>query len=207
MKYVDLTAELITPAVASSLISAFMSAYEMAVSASDEIDFLGGDLREQIMPHLRNWAVEYEINRRALSGILPFTCNFENNSRNNHRHLELRRGDYLLTISQTHRFFDLPRDSVFRNEYCMNGQYCLEGFDESVDSSSKNIYAILTHGGGHTTPNFILCGIPAPDMRSWAQSVNLFNVAGTLEIVDSTPVTDEIQLGFRDSVKKRISNS
>ncbi|MCI6487729.1 MAG: hypothetical protein MSA25_06675 [Clostridiales bacterium] len=207
MNHFDLKSELITPAVALKLVPAFVSAYELAASAANEIEFLGGELRYQILPHLRNWAVEFELDRRARLGLIPFSSSFESNSRNNHRHLELRKGNVLLTISQTHHCIDLPRDCVFRNEHCENGQYCLEGFEEKVDTASKNIYAILTHGQGKSAPGFILCGVPAPDMKKWSQAVNLYDVVRNLELVDDAPVTEEIHLGYRESVKKNITNA
>ena len=86
-------------------------------------------------------------------------------------------------------------------------QYCIEGFEKDVDSSSKNIYAILTHGQGKNAQGFILCGIPSPDMKKWSQAVNLFNVVGDIELVDDAPVTEEIHLGYRESVKKKITDA
>lgn len=203
MEPIDIRDNLITPSVALSLIPAFSAAYELATLAANDYKFLGGDLKEQILPHLRNWAVEYELKRRALSGFIPFTGSFESNSRNNHRHLVLRNGIFLLTVSQTHRITELPRDCVFRNEYSINGQYIMDEFD--VDSSEKSVYAILTHGHGKDAPGYILCGIPSPDMKTWAQAVNLYDVVGNLEIVDSAPVTDEIKLGYRETIEEKIA--
>ena len=207
MNHFDLKSNLITPSVALKLVPAFISAYELALSAANDIDFLGGDLRYQILPHLRNWAVEFELNRRSQLGLLPFSSSFESNSRNNHLHLELRKDNILLTVSQTHRFNDLPRECVFRNEYCEDGQYCMEGFEEDVDSTDKSIYAILTHGRGKTAPGFILCGIPSPDMKKWSQAVNVLDAVHNLDFIDDEPVTEEIHLGFRSSVKKSICNA
>lgn len=207
MNHFDIRSDLITPAVALALIPAFTSAYELAASAANEVEFLGGELGDQIQPHLRNWAVEYELNRRAQLGLLPFSGSFECNSRNSHRHLELRRNDMLLTVSQTHRCYDLPRDCVFRNELSLNGQYCMDGFEEGIDNPEKSIYAILTHGNGKRSPGFILCGIPSPDMKRWSQAVNLFDIVGNIEIVDDAPVTEEIHLGYRETLKKEITNA
>lgn len=201
---IDICADLITPRVARSLIPAFITAYGLATIAANDIDFLGGELKGQIMPHLRNWAIEYELNRRAHLGSIPFTGTFENNSRKNHRHLELRHGRFLLTISQTHRITDLPRDCVFRNEHCLNGQLVMEEFDSRVDTELKNIYAILTHGHGIDSPGYILCGIPSSDMKSWVQAVNLYDVVGKLEVVDKAPITEEVKLGYRETVKEKL---
>lgn len=203
METVDIRNDLITPSVALSLIPAFSAAYELATLAANDYNFLGGDLRAQILPHLRNWAVEYELKRRALSGSIPFAGSFESNSRNNHRHLELRNGVFLLTVSQTHRITELPRDCVFRNEHCINGQYVMDEFD--YDLSTKCIYAILTHGRGKDAPGYILCGIPSPDMKTWAQAVNLYDIVGNLEIIDSSPVTEEVKLGYRETIEEKIA--
>lgn len=114
MKYVALEVELITPEVARAITSSVNTAYALADQVAKEYDFLGGELNNQIRPHLRNWAVEWELNRRATAHIIPFTSSFEENIRRNHRHLELRSNGYLLTVSQTHNALELPRECVFR---------------------------------------------------------------------------------------------
>lgn len=202
MENFDLKTDLITPRVAATLIPAFEAAYDLASFVANEHPFLSGELKEQIIPYLKNWAVEFELHRRTLTGAIPFIGSFENNSRNNHRHLELQMGRCLLTVSQTHREYELPRDCVFRNEHCLNGQMVLKEF--RTDIHSKTIYAILTHGRGLETPGFIMCGVPNPDMKSWAQAVNLYDVVGNLEVVDVAPVSDEVKLGFRESVARKI---
>lgn len=204
---VDLCADLITPRIAVSLIPAFTSAYSMATSTAESIDFLGGwEFRDLIIPHLKNWAVEYELHRRAKEGILPFECSLAPNSRNNHLHVELRRDGFVLTISQTHRQGQIPRECVFRNDHCMDGQIALEEFAASHTPSGKEVYAIITHGCGLDSPSFILCGIPDPEMRFWAQHVNLFEVVRDLSIVDESPVTQEIQLDYRAKVRELADN-
>ncbi len=57
---INLASEIITPRVAMALLPAFTSAYALAEEAAETFDFLGGSLKRQILPHLKNWAVEYE---------------------------------------------------------------------------------------------------------------------------------------------------
>lgn len=159
------------------------------------------------MPNLRNWAVEYELHRRSKEGILPFESKFVFNSRHNHQHLELKYDGFILTVSQTHFLTDLPRECIFRNEHCLDGQMAISGFDPDVDDDEKNIYAILTHGHASSTPNFLLCGIPSPDMKSWAQCVNLLEYTKGFQIIDPSPATDEIVLDFRRSVEERTESA
>lgn len=204
-KDVDLCADLITPSIAVSLIPAFVSAYDMAASAADSTEFLGGPLRKQIIPHLKNWAVDYELHRRAKEGIIPFECSFVFNSRKNHEHIELRKDGFVLTVSQTHTFQSMPRESIFRNDYCIDGQIALAEFEP--EDSSKEVYAILTHGWNSASPNFLFCGIPNHNMTCWAQHANLYDIAGGLNIVDESPVTEEIKLDYKEKVKKLAKES
>lgn len=203
-KDINLSTDLITPNVAMSLIPAFSASYGMAAFVADTVDFLGWELREQILPHLKNWAVEYELQRRAKEGIIPFTCSLVPNSRKNHRHIELRKNGFVITVSQTHSINAMPRDCVFRNDYCMDGQIALSGFGSGEPDASKEVYAILTHGCGATVPSFILCGIPASNMSLWAQHVNLFEVVKNMTIIDTSPVDDDIKLDYREKVKVRV---
>jgi hypothetical protein len=199
---VNLRADLITPNVALSLIPVFTSAYGLAISVVESYDFLSGNLKRQALPYIKNWAVEHEFHRRAKAGTIPFEGDFIWNSRKNHQHVELKKDGFILTVSQTPNIHSVPRDCVFRNKHCLDGQIALAGFED--EGSDKNIYAILTHGCGETAPSFILCGIPSPDMKSWAQHVNLFEVARGMEVIDSSPVTEEIKLTFRDEVEESV---
>lgn len=200
---IDICSDLMTPRIALSLVPAFKAAYGMASFAADTIDFLGGALREQIIPHLKNWAVEYELHRRSIEGIIPFDCTIVQNSRKNHRHIELHRDGFVLTVSQTHTLYSLPRECVFRNDHNLDGQIALEGFDADAGESSGEIYAILTHGQGSFAPAFIACGIPNPNMTAWAQHVNLYNIIHGITLLDESPVTDDIKLDFRNKAKKQ----
>lgn len=202
---VDICKDLMTPAIATCLIPAFTSAYGMAVSAAESIDFLGKwDLQEQILPYLKNWAVEYELLRRSRQGIIPFGCDVIPNSRKNHRHIELHRNGYILTVSQIHHLTSLPRECIFRNDHCLDGQFVMSGFGEGANGLCKEVYAIMTHGQGMDSPSFICCGIPAPNMKSWAQHVNLFDVVKGLSIVDESPITEDIKLDYRESIQESV---
>lgn len=205
-KNINLANEIITPSVAMALLPAFTSAYALAEEAAETFDFLGGSLKRQILPHLKNWAVEYELDRRVREGLLPFDSNFVPNSRKNHKHLELRQGNFVLTVSQTPNVWSLPRDCVFRNDYCLNGQIAIEGFEQEF-SEEKSIYGILTHGYGSSLPSFVCCGIPTPDMRAWAQQVDLHRIIRGMTIVDSTPVDEEIKLEYKNAVRIRLEEA
>lgn len=204
-KDINIRTDLITPNVAASIIPAFAASYGMAAFVADTVDFLGWEFREQILPHLKNWAVEYELHRRAKQGILPFECFIVPNARKNHNHIELRKNGFILTVSQTHSIKSMPRDCIFRNDHCMDGQIALAGF-ESRNSEKKSVYAILTHGCGISAPKYILCGIPNPNMSSWAQHVNLYELVNGLSVEDTSPVDDDIKLDYRDKVKEIAKN-
>lgn len=200
---IDIRKDLITPDVAASLIPAFAAAYGMAVSVADSIDFLGGwELREQIIPHLKNWAVEYELHRRAIAGTIPFECTVVPNIRKNHNHIELRKNGFVLTVSQTHSIRSMPRECIFRNDRCMDGQLALSGFESRDHDGSKEIYAILTHGRGLVSPAFILCGIPNPNMSSWAKHEDLYQITNGITVIDTSPIDDDIVLDYREQVKE-----
>ncbi len=206
MKFVDLRADLITPHVAATLVPAFVAGYDMAAEAAETFDFLSGSLRPLALPHLRNWAVEHELYRRAKAGLIPFTGRFVSNSRNNHVHLELEYSGFILTVSQTHRMTDLPRECVFRNDHNLDGQLFLSDLNLEEERPT-NTYAILTHGHNSMTPKHILCGIPSSDMKSWVQQVNLHEIAGEFSIVDPAPIDEEIKLDYRNSIKKRLAHT
>lgn len=204
---IDIRSDLITPRIALSLIPAFKSAYGMAAYTADTIDFLGGELRDQIMPHLKNWAVEYELHRRCVEGIIPFASSYVQNSRKNHQHIELRKDGFVLTVSQTHRIHSIPRECVFRNDYNLDGQLVMDGCGFEDPEVAGDVYAILTHGQGVATPGFVLCGIPNTNMTFWTQHVNLFNAIRGINIVDDSPVNEDIKLDFRDAVKRRAKEA
>lgn len=204
-KLVNICTDLITAEVALQLIPAFTAAYGMAISAIDSVDFLGGIFRKQNLPHLTNWAVEYELQRRANEGIIPFSCSIVSNRSGNHVHTELHKDGFLLTASQTHRIYEIPRDCVFRNEHSWDGQIAMEGFEDDDPCSDKEIYAVLTHGWGNGGLAYVFCGIPSPQMSEWVQGVNLFDVAKGMSVIDETPVDEDIKLDFREKVKKIIA--
>lgn len=166
---INLVNDIITPSVAMALLPAFSSAYALAEEAVETFEFLGGPLKRQILPHLKNWAVEYELNRRVQNGLIPcvqnglipFESNFVPNSRKNHKHLELRQENFILTVSQTPNVWSLPRDCVFRNDYCLSGQTAIEGFEMEI-SEDKCVYGILTHGYSSSLPSFVCWVFPLP---------------------------------------------
>lgn len=200
---INILSKLITPTVAMTLLPAFKASYGMAAYAADTFDFLGWEkFREQIIPHLKNWAIEYELQRRAKEGIIPFECSVVSNSKRNHNHIELRKDGFVLTVSQTHGINSMPRECVFRNEHCMDGQIALSGFESGDSEFSNEVYAILTHGGGGPSPTFVLCGIPNPNMSSWAQHVNLIDIVHGITLVDPSPINDDIKLDYRNKVKE-----
>ena len=201
-KEVNLRTDLLTPSITMSLLPAFISSYGMATFVADTVDFLNWEIREQILPHLKNWAVEYELQRRAKEGIIPFDCSIVPNSIKNHRHIELRKNGFVLTVSQTHSIREMPRDCVFRNDHCMDGQIALSGFESGDSEITKEIYAILTHGKGLMAPSFVLCGIPNRDMTSWDQHVNLFDIVKGISVSDPSPVDNDIMLDYRVKVKE-----
>lgn len=204
--HIELLPKLITPNIAVALIPAFTAAYEMAFEAATNIDFLAWDLRPQILPHLKNWAVEFELKRRAEQGKIPFQCEVVQNKRKNHRHIELINKNLIITVSQVSRPTELPRESIFRNQYSIDGQTVLEPF-YSADSLPEEtpIYAILTHGWQTQAPAFISCGIPAPDMACWTQYLDIFEMVRNLSLVDASPITQDIKLEFRESALQRAS--
>lgn len=200
---INLVNDIITPSVAMALLPAFSSAYALAEEAVETFEFLGGPLKRQILPHLKNWAVEYELNRRVQNGLIPFESNFVPNSRKNHKHLELRQENFILTVSQTPNVWSLPRDCVFRNDYCLSGQTAIEGFEMEI-SEDKCVYGILTHGYSSSLPSFVCCGIPTPDMRAWAQQVDLRGIVRGLTVIDPAPVDEEIKLGYKNEIRIRM---
>ncbi len=206
MKYISLSDNLITPNLAASLISAFDAAYDMASFAAETTDFLGGNLKNQILPYLRNWAVEEELFRRSDAGVLPFHAKYVLNSRRNHKHLELEYNGFVITVSQTHNASDLPRECIFRNEHSLDGQLAISDFDVE-DNEKAQIYAILTHGYASRHPSHILCGIPSTNLRSWDQLINLYKIASNISIVDPSPIDDEIKLNYRESAKNRLAQA
>lgn len=56
-------------------------------------------------------------------------------------------------------------------------------------------------------PSFVCCGIPTPDMRAWAQQVDLHSIVRGMTIVDSAPVDEEIKLGYKNAVRVRIEEA
>ena len=200
---IELLPSLITPRVALALIPAFTSAYAMAIEVADAIDFLRGDLRSQIIPHLKNWAVEFELKRRSDEGSIPFWCNVTMNERKNHKHIELHTDKWILTVSQVHTPMYLPREALYRNELNLDGQIALEGFD-SEDSTDGEIYAILTHGWQTNNPAFINCGILSPNGTCWVQQMDVLNAAQRMTVLDVSPVTENIKLEFREQAIEKI---
>ncbi len=155
---------------------------------------------------LKNWAIEYELDRRAREGLIPFESSFVPNSRKNHNHLELRKGNFVLTVSQTPNALSVPRECVFRNDYCYDGQLAIEGFGQEA-SEGKCVYGILTHGYGTALPSFVCCGIPTPDMQAWAQQIDLNGIVRGMKIVDESPADKEIKLDYKNAIRDRLKKA
>lgn len=198
----NIRTDLISPSVASSIVPAFHMAYSMACEVVESNSFLAGPLRDQTLPIIKNAAVEFVLYRRAEQGLIPFDVKWVTNSRKNHTHLELRRNGYVLTVSQTHSWDDIPRRCVFRNDRNIDGQLALAGFKSDV-STSKEIYAILTHGWKQSVPTFLYCGVPNANMTAWVDGIDLQNEYSGIRRMEAPKVSQEIVLEFKSHMKEK----
>lgn len=200
----DYLLQLIPASAALQLVPAVVSAYSLAKDVTNDLDLFAGPLGMQAYPHIRNLAVDFQLQRLSQSGILPMECAIRQNVKHSHFHLELHKPGVIMTVSHVHRETALPRKAHFRNKLCMDGQISMGGWEQESDYD-RDTYVILTHGGHGFTPTFVCCGIPDADMKSWAQLRNLMREMPKLTI--SPPeIDEEIKIEFRDNVLQKIQN-
>lgn len=175
-------------------------AYKMVKDLKDDKEWIAWIGSEDLLVHLRIYAVEFMISRLVDKGELPdsFRYRIARNVADNCNHLELLSRRSILTISHVHRPKQVPRYADFRLNLGISNQLLLAPeFADLVRHPGDKFFALLTHGKGEDAPGFVNIGIPNGHVRSWADRINLMkepqyvdNISRQEEIPDPTELMD-----------------
>lgn len=153
--------------------SAMRRAYAAAGRVIEKVSFLNTPAGKLHRGDLIALAAEYEIERLAKAGVLPFDPTWEPYARPTGVHLVLRTARAKLTISQVEDGTRKPRDAVFRENYGMaNKPYLFDFMNEEMRASEEARHLLLLHG--YQALDFVYLAVPhAQNKRHIAQSLNL----------------------------------
>lgn len=174
--------------------------YSYAKNLFENNDIFSCPSSENILPHLINLGVEFEIFRNIKIGNLNFDYRFVYNSAKNHQHLEIKTGNSIATISQVNDRNELPRKAKFRNNHRLNNRLSL--FDPKViklNNDNDQFYSLITHGRNNFHPLFINLGVPSP-YKGWIFKENLFIYTSSEN--ETEEESEELLVSFKEHIKE-----
>lgn len=193
----------------AQFVPAVKRAYSLINELAQQNDFLNWKVGTDIFPYLRNAAVEFEFKRLIDNGLLDLRYRIAMNSRRNCHHIEIVADTCILTISQVQAKTSVPRKAIYRSNLSFSNQLTLFTTpDFSPDNFNEDkYYAILTHGCRDTQnsrmPEFISLGLPYPDVKRWAQVIDLTAEPHAIDTPEEVVVSDDLVLEFKEHIEKQ----
>jgi hypothetical protein len=162
-------------------------AYRMVNLLVQDTSWINWHVGRDLIGYLKRVAVDYEIKRLIDEKRLPdcYGYRIAPNVADNCYHLEVFGPNSILTISQVRRPTSVPRHALFRANHGVGNQTTLGLFEDDYDITDKPFYFILTHGFGGEEPEFIVLGMPNPEVTQWIKVVNLFK---EIHVVDTNEI-------------------
>ncbi|MDW7614888.1 hypothetical protein SC499_09125 [Peribacillus simplex] len=199
--------------IRSLLNSAVIKGYELAHSTKDNTSYLSYSKSrgKDILPYLKNYAVEFAIIKYIESGLLPFDFEIKYNRTRSSRFFILfdtsRKME--LCVNQVSQKKKIGRPAYYRNQRIesFNSYFILSDISNGEIVNDKPVYFELNHGYQSTTPNFVILGIPGKDGK-WidkleiSNEINLVSDTGTIK----TKIEEVEEFNFEE-LQKYIEKS
>lgn len=194
----------------TQFVPAVRRAYSLIKEISQQNDFLNWKVGRDLLPYLRNAAVEFEFKRLIDKGALNYKYRISMNQRRNCNHLEIISPNCVLTISHVPRKIAVPRKALFRSNLSFINQmsiFSILGLQDD-DICEDKYYAIMTHGGSTrslSVPEFVNLGLPCTDVKEWAEILDLTSEPYVIEIPEEAINADDL-LEFKVHIENNELN-
>lgn len=192
----------------SQLVPAVKRAYSLINELVQQNDFLNWKVGSDILPYLRNAAVEFEFKRLIDKKLLNLKYRIAMNTRRNCHHIEVITNQCIMTISQVPSKTSIPRKAIFRSNLSFSNQLSLlsiPGF--YPEKEEDKYYVILTHGcedsQNSKTPEFVTLGLPYPNVLRWAETIDLIAEPHIVDTAEEVIDTEGLVLEFKEHIEKQ----
>jgi len=193
----------------AQFVPAVKRAYSLVNELAQQNDFLNWKVGRDVLPYLRNAAVEFEFKRLIDNGLLDLRYKVAMNRRRNCHHIEIITDKCIMTISQVQSKYSVPRKAEFRSNLSFSNQLSLFSITDFFPDSfyEDKYYAILTHGCGNNQnsrmPEFISLGLPCPDVKQWAEIIDLTAEPHAVDVPEEVIAGDDLVLKFKEHIEKQ----
>lgn len=170
--------ELFNVRVRSLLNTAVGKGYELANNTKENTNYLNHAKTrgKDILPHLKNYSVEFAIIKYIENGLLPYDFDIKYNSNKSARYFVLFDSNrkFELCVNQVNEKNKIGRPAYYRNQRIesFNSYFILSENNETEIITKKPIYFELNHGYQSTSPNFVVLGIPGKHGK-WLDKVDI----------------------------------
>ncbi len=177
-------------AIRSRFVQPIFRAYRLADALLKDVPWLNWQLGKDVKGQLRRVAVDFEIKKLVeIEGLSSkFSYKISPNVAENCHHIVLHGERSILTSNFVQSKNRSPRHALFRNNYGISNQYYWD-FDNGnlVACIDQTPYFLLTHGPAGNEPQFIMLGMPTPDLRAWISGSRI-NLLKEPYVVDTNSV-------------------
>lgn len=162
----------------SQLNSAVNKGYQLAGHTLENTNYLNYSKSrgKDILPYLKNFAVEFSIIKYIEQGLLPFDYEIKYNRNKSARYFVLFDASKKieLCINQVDNIKKIGRPAYYRDKRILSFNSYID-FDEFKDPeiiTDKPIYFELNHGYQSLIPYFVILGIPGNNGK-WIDKVDI----------------------------------
>lgn len=194
-----------------SVISTVSSGIKLADDLATKIPLLGTPVGRDLRGHIRRSGVMYALRQATLNGSLPFSAEFEVQTRGHWHWLVMRKDRFVMHLVRTPSASEFPEDVPTRRDMRLKCQLdLLDAINPPTVEESPEVYGWLFYGmSANGGLSHIGWGVPYTDTDRYAARVDL---SASLtdnkiqeEIEAATPPS--IVLGFKDYVLNHIEDS
>ncbi|MCM3651345.1 hypothetical protein [Metabacillus litoralis] len=174
----QLIKDLFGPRVRSLLNTAVGKGYELAIQTKENTNYLNYNKGRgnDILPHLKNYSVEFSIIKYIENGLLPYDFEIKYNSKRTARYFVLfdAHRKIELCVNQVNRKEKIGRPAYYRKQRIesFNSYFTFSENDNTKVITDKPIYFELNHGYQSITPDFVVLGIPSKQGK-WLDKVEI----------------------------------
>jgi hypothetical protein len=158
--------ELFDERVRSLLNTAVGKGYELANNTKENTNYLNHakSRGKDILPHLKNYSVEFAIIKYIENGLLPYDFDIKYNSNKSARYFVLLDSNRKLElcVNQVSTKSKIGRPAFYRNKRIKSFNSYFTFFETNTPEiiTEKPIYFELNHGYQSLSPSFVVLGIP-----------------------------------------------
>lgn len=196
--------------VRCKLAASIKQAYEYLEDLKNDLEILQIASSKNHFSRIRNLVVDLILKKDIDNGIISFDYEFMNNEANNHKHIEVKSDNFIMTVSQVNNKNQLPRDAKFRNNLglCNQMQFNFNNRFLHDLSPVNTYYILLTHGSNSMDPEFINLGVPDVVNKKWIKRFDILDelYRSNIERKDNEDRKDQL-VKLRSTIRKEWSKN